>query len=574
MACTFDDDSDDDAAPAPKVTVADDDSDDDEVDTDDDDAGDDDDSEEGDGDDDSPVSSAAASSSPSSSSSSRPRSRSPRRRLRRNHAGAPPPTERWSAERSDIVLPSRRRAAPDTFTHDATCLSPLQLVRLFLTDALLTTWIGFIVSFSIKYAPAQLSLSINELFAFIACSIYMGIVRLPELEMYWQAEWQQNFITSLFTYTRYSAILRCFCVCEPTVGGAFDDVGGHVSDLFTHLNTTFPRYFTSGRVLVIDEAMVAYTGRSAYKQYMQNKPHPYGFKVYILASDKYIRRIKLHVGRSVPTYVKQSVHDLCVELIQGYENANFVLFCDSWFSSPQLMHTLAQKNIAMVGSVRLNRVGMPPVQQLSAPMLQKLPRGKSLHFQRDDMCICVWKDKKPIMVLYNMLQPSTYEVVLKRHGKLGGHYEVVAPVPINLYFKYMRAVDVVNQLRQSYYVGRRSKREWWRLVWWGIDITFVNAYTMWSLGRPTATQIEFRTLLMHEMAAMWLADKKAATVSAATARGVALATIHFSFPIDASRDCAFCSYRRVERKRTTFICHACKKHLCPGECFRAYHALL
>ena len=84
------------------------------------------------------------------------------------------------------------------------------------------------------------------------------------------------------------------------------------------------------------------------------------------------------------------------------------------------MQTLASMSIALVGSVRTNRVGMPVKEQLSSVIMKKMQRGETLHFQRDDMCLCVWKDKRAMCVLYNNVHPSTKTIVLQRRAKQGG----------------------------------------------------------------------------------------------------------------------------------------------------------
>ena len=163
----------------------------------------------------------------------------------------------------------------------------------------------------------SLSLTINELHAFLAATIYMGIVRVAVLDMCWQTATAQPFVSSLFGARRYKHLLRCFCVCDPSNDAVFNDVVQHTAHLFTHLNAIFPRCFGAGRALAIDESIVSFTGRSRLKQYVKGKPHPFGFKVYVVASDHYVRRMKLYPGAADGDAVKQSVHDLCVELMDG-----------------------------------------------------------------------------------------------------------------------------------------------------------------------------------------------------------------------------------------------------------------
>jgi hypothetical protein len=234
------------------------------------------------------------------------------------------------------------------------------------------------------------------------------------------------------------------------------------------------------------------------------------------------------------------------------------------------MQTLAAVDIAMCGSVRNNRVGMPSSSQLSSDILDKLPRTSTLHFQKDSMCVIAWKDKKPICILYNHMQPTDELVTLHRHCKHGGHYDVQAPTAIADYFKYMRAVDVINQLRYTYPIGRKSKRARWRLVWWLIDMCIVNAYTIWAFDRQGANQLDFRKQLMYEMVCVHSKQIHDTAERAAAARGAILLKDHYPLNAQVAADCAYKQQHIDSRARPTYVCAACKVHLCVDPCFHLY----
>jgi hypothetical protein len=477
----------------------------------------------------------------------------------------------WATVYTSIVVPGRPRRLPET-PPTPTHLTPLQLLQQFITTTLVDSWATYTNTYHRLLTQDELSTTTSELYAFIAAHIFMGIVRLPQLPMYWQPETTQSFIASLFTRDRFLQLMRCFCITNPTTEAVIDDVVLHTASFFAHLNDVFPLYFAAGRSLVIDESIVAYTGRDPRKQYMAHKPHPFGYKVFTLASLHYCRRMELYPGAAAREAGSSSTHDLCVRLLHGYENKNHILFTDSWFTSPALLQSLAAVDIAICGSVRHNRKGMPPSTQLSSSILHQLPRTQTLYFQRNNMCVTAWKDKKPICVLYNHKHPSSDLVTLHRRCKHGGHYDVKAPAPVAAYFKYMRSVDVINQLRYTYPIGRKGKRARWRLVWWLIDMCIVNAYTIWTVDRQDANQLDFRTKLMNELAEARHNESRAAVERVAIMRGAMLAKDHYPSRSGEERDCALCSRRPQNRKQSRVVCSACKVHLCIGECFRLYHS--
>lgn len=132
--------------------------------------------------------------------------------------------------------------------------------------------------------------------------------------------------------------------------------------------------------------------------------------------------------------------------------------------------------------------------------------------------------------------------------------------------------DVSNQQHYSYLIGRKSKKAWWRLAWWLIDMCIVNAFQLWAIGKDAPRQLNFREQLMHTLVELFGKDREAVQASRGLNASVALAKDHHSVRLDEDRDCAMCSHRPASRTRTRFACAKCGVHLCLGQCFVRYHA--
>jgi len=139
------------------------------------------------------------------------------------------------------------------------------------------------------------------------------------------------------------------------------------------------------------------------------------------------------------------------------------------------------------------------------------------------------------------------------------------------YFFKARSVDVSNQLHYSYPTGRKAMRAWPRLAWWLIDISIVNAFKLWSIGKDRPKQLEFREQLMHALVKLFGSNREAVQASRGANASVALAQEHYSVQSEEERDCKQCSVRPNNRTQTRFICAKCAVHLCIGKCFAHYH---
>ena len=139
----------------------------------------------------------------------------------------------------------------------------------------------------------------QELYAFIAAHIYMGIVDIPQWHMYWSHEYKQPFLTSLFSRDRFAQLLRYFHVAPHQHNNQARGPLHRVAPLVAHLNAVFGRYYYPSQELTLDETMVAFKGRADIKQYIPSKPHKWGYKIYCLASDNYLLRFEVYEGKAL-----------------------------------------------------------------------------------------------------------------------------------------------------------------------------------------------------------------------------------------------------------------------------------
>jgi hypothetical protein len=446
-------------------------------------------------------------------------------------------------------------------------LTRLHFLQLFLTPALMESWAQLT---NAAAGAAWQPTDAYELLAFIGVHIYMGIDSLPERRMYWQADTRHPTVAQVLSRDRFESITRYLRVSPPEAGAAPRNPFSFVRAFIASLNHFFPRHWNPGRHLALDESMVSFRGRSDIKQFVPGKPHPHGYKIWVLANENYMLQFQLYEGKAA---AGPTIHDMVMQLTQLYRNNNHVLYIDTLFTSPTLVASLFNAGIRVCGSVKRNRIGMPSTAVLSPERLAAIPRGAHLQMQRGDVTLCAWRDKKLILLLYNHIDPSLL-TTMRRWGDDGVMYDLGCPQAISDYFHHARAVDVINQLHYSYLPGRKSHKCWTRLVWWLIDICLLNAFRLWQVQHPDESHLTFRMQLAHELMECLPPDRRPQRAARPPPAGAALAKDHYSVHLPEERDCRQCSDRAGQRKQTHFICAECNVHLCIGNCFRAYHCNL
>lgn len=490
--------------------------------------------------------------------------------VEKNESGHDFDVKGWSALLHDFSLtPNHTRSGgvgrPLQMPPDST---PFDLLQLFLPVQLIEEFAHHTnasAPFGWKPTTAQ------ELYAFIGVHLYMGIDRLPQTDLYWTGNYIHSFVTNVFTRDRFRQIRRYFSVVEHDPESPLRDPIPPIRQLAATLSSSFAKHYKASAYLTLDEAMVAFKGRSSIKQYMPMKPHKWGYKIWCLASDNYLLRFEVYEGAEEDASEFGATFDTVMRMVQNYEDKHHVLFCDSWFTSPTLLDSLKHNGILCCGSVRRNRKGLPPPSSMSKKSVQQLHRGESIQRQKEDMIFCIWKDQKVMSILYNHTSP--FEVTtLDRWDDSGNKISITCPQAIRDYFYHARSVDIINQLHYSYPTGRKSNKCWSRLVWWLLDISIVNAYKLWSTQNQHPRQLDFRDQLMRQLVEQLPPDQRSQRQIRRPKAADCLAKDHYSLSINVERDCKYCSNRSTERKQTSFICADCCVHLCIGNCFALYHS--
>ena len=147
--------------------------------------------------------------------------------------------------------------------------------------------------------------TLAEMRAFLALNILMGINKLPRVELYWSSD---KFIgnvgvSNVMTCNRFKKILQYFHVSdrngEPAQGSPNYDRLYKVQQVIDVVSDTCRSIYTLSPEVSLDEAMIAYTGRLAFRQYMSAKPIKRGVKVWVLcdARNGFMSRFDIYLGR-------------------------------------------------------------------------------------------------------------------------------------------------------------------------------------------------------------------------------------------------------------------------------------
>ena len=117
------------------------------------------------------------------------------------------------------------------------------------------------------------------------------------------------------------------------------------------------------REISVDETLIAFKGRSRFKQYKPKKPHKWGVNAWTLAESKtgYVYNWEIYEGKQQQPTEVGLTQRVVTNLVSSVYGRGHHVYMDNYFSSPNLFDELQQNQVGACGTLRLNRVGIPDV---------------------------------------------------------------------------------------------------------------------------------------------------------------------------------------------------------------------
>lgn len=122
--------------------------------------------------------------------------------------------------------------------------------------------------------------------------------------------------------------------------------------------------------------MIPFKGRSSMKQYIKNKPHKWGVKLFALCgASGMLYDFEIYTGKdTLLEKTKLGISgDIVVRLVETVpKDINLKLYIDNWFSSYHLAFQLIDCNLLMTGTVRENRIPKKSGKKVHSPKVKKI----------------------------------------------------------------------------------------------------------------------------------------------------------------------------------------------------------
>jgi hypothetical protein len=410
----------------------------------------------------------------------------------------------------------------------------------------------------------------EEMHKFLAVLLAMGLVKMPHLNDYWSKKklYRNEYIASLMSRDRFLLMLKYWHFSDNSNAGT--DKLYKIREIHDLLLTQFRKIVTPSKVLVIDETMIPWRGRLGFRQYIKNKSHKYGVKLYKACTPEgYTFNLLVYTGKGDGGREVNHAHNVVMKLIEGLENQGRIVVVDNFYTSIGLSEVLIEKKTFICGTLRSNRKGLPKC-VISSKLKKGQITGKA---NSKGVRVIKWHDKRAVLMLSTC---KNHDATVKPTGKKhrGTNADILKPECILTYNKYKKGIDYSDQMA-SYYTTLKRGVKWYRKVMMELlfGTALINAWIVYNHQQgPKMTKKQFTEHIIESFSKMSLNGHSTTNPALATGHCLKMGT--------KKRNCSGCydklrqtlssrdAANRVKKVKT--LCEFCKKSLC-RDCYNVTH---
>ncbi|CAM4740376.1 unnamed protein product [Rotaria magnacalcarata] len=334
-----------------------------------------------------------------------------------------------------------------------------------------------------------------EMAQFIGVLIMSGIYCFPDQRFFWMNTTRVESISSTMSRDRFLEIRKYLHVVDNS--NQLDrndpdyDRAHKVRPLLNIVKNNF-RKIEKEEKLSVDEQIIPFKGRSIMKQHMPNKPHRWGYKMFLLAVGEsgICYDFLFYVGKSdfdtqEQGFCTRVVLELCETVPRSIMHKRFF---DNYFTTIKLQVELKKLGIYSVGTVRANH--LPGLIIKDEKDLSKEGRGSMDHRVAEvdgvQLCAVRWYDNKAVNCLFTLYGCQPTDLVERWSSKEKNHIQIARPNIVKAYNQHMGGVDSIDMLISLYRIDGRSRKYYTKIIFHLIDLSIANG---WLLYRRHCSQL-------------------------------------------------------------------------------------
>lgn len=360
----------------------------------------------------------------------------------------------------------------------------------FLSDEILEKIVQETNLYAIQKEPnSTFSTSVTEVRNYMGILYFMSVIKYPNVRMYWSPKYGFAHIYNCMTLNRFEKLKSLLHFNNndsllPSDHPRHDKLH-KIRPVIDYLNNRFALFPIEQR-LSIDEQMCATKISHYLKQYLPNKPHKWGFKLFLLCSiTGYAHKFEVYVGENniqEPNEPDLGVTgNVVVRLMKVVpRNINHIVYFDNYYTSIPLACYLHKQKIFCLGTVRTNRLPNNKLPNQQAFMKKSIPRGSfeehMTTYDGTDVSVTMWKDNKIVTLLSTYVGAEPVQKINRFDKSKKEKVMIDCPQIVKDYNSHMGGVDLLDSYIGRYHISLKNRKWYMRLFHHFLDLAMINSW--------------------------------------------------------------------------------------------------
>lgn len=407
-------------------------------------------------------------------------------------------------------------------------------------------------------------LTVEEFKIFLGLLLHMGTIKCPQLQNYWNTKRLFNFncFSQHMSRNRFQEILRCLHFSSNNTN---NNRLNKIQLIIDYFNDKMKQVYYPHKELSIDDTIVPWRDRLAFRQYIAGKRHKCGIKLYVLTESS---GVALRMYKESDDDISEKEHErkVVLHLLKDFLQRGHSVYMNDFYSSYELTKQLLDAKTYCTGTLRRLRKGNN-VTVIKA----KLAKGEIISRHKNNVMMGKFQDKREVLFISSEFKADLIELEDKRKGK---HKK---PLALHRYNEFINGNYKKDQML-SYYTCLRKTFKWYIKLWIHIvETLLLNSFFLHLKYSPSTKKSNFSDFRLNIIDALLFENNEKNIPSTLSQ----LEHLHEHLPEILPRDdnnrvkrkrCRQCFAKGV-RKSTNYFCSGCKDNpgLCLGECFKEYH---
>ncbi|CAK1592150.1 unnamed protein product [Parnassius mnemosyne] len=413
--------------------------------------------------------------------------------------------------------------------------------------------------------------SFQEMKTFLAVVMAMGLCKVPHINLYWSKNklYRNEFIRSAMTRDRFLLLLKCWHVSDVSNDDKTDKLH-KIRDMLSMITDKFQNILNPGKYVVIDETMIPWRGRLGFRQYIKNKSHRYGVKLYKLCTPEgYTYQIEIYTGKKDQKREVDHSQKVVLKLMNNLTEEGRIVIVDNFYTSLSLAEKLLSQKTFLCGTLNIRRKYLP-----KKVINAKIKKGQIIgKMNKKGVKILHWVDKRKVLML-TTCKDHDDKLIDTGKKKRGTNESIKKPGCVIMYNETKKGIDYSDQM-SSYYTTLKKGIKWWRKVIMELifGTALINAWIVYNSINDDRNKMPKRLFVEQVIEAFTKKDLDVDTEATAN-------NAHHLEKGSKKRRCvgcydklrAFLTSREADKKVKKILteCTSCKKYYCLT-CFNEKH---